>query len=395
MSRKKTISIIIAIALFGIALVYLFNATEPKTTRETATRKNAILVETQPVTRATFRPTIQAMGTVIPQHDLLLRSQVAGEVTSISPSFAPGATISRGTVLLRVDPAEYRSRLAAAKSELKQAITELEMEQGRSKVAYQDYQLFDTTLNDMDTSLILRKPHLAAAQARVEAAAAAVEKAEADLAKTTVRAPFDAHIISREVTLGSMVSTSQTLAHLLGTDSCWIEATVPIPSARWLSIADPQTKQKGSQATVHISQGASEQFTRSGVVTQIIRSVQHQTRLARVLISVADPLSRADSLQPPLFFGSFVTTSIQGNEIENVARVQRNHVRKANTVWVMKNDTLAIVSVTIAAEDASYAYITSGIDNGDLLIVSDLATVRSGIALRNQTQNASQNGAQL
>jgi multidrug efflux pump subunit AcrA (membrane-fusion protein) len=193
---KTTLLICIAILLLTVGAITAINLTEPTAQRTTATRKTAMLVEVVNVEAGTFRPRIVAMGVVRPEQEIELSPRVSGEILSLSETFTPGGFVEAGEVLLTIDPADYEANLLERESALHQAEADLQMELGRQDVAKKDYELLDRELSPDNRALVLREPQLNAARARIEAAMAAVRRAELDLERTQVRAPFDAHIIS-------------------------------------------------------------------------------------------------------------------------------------------------------------------------------------------------------
>jgi hypothetical protein len=48
----------------------------------------------------------------------------------------------------------------------------------------------------------------------------------------------------------------------------------------------------------------------------------------------------------------------------------------------MEGDSLRIRQVDVALRDARYAYVTGGLEDGDRVVVTDLATVTEGAPLR-------------
>ncbi|NBC02689.1 MAG: efflux RND transporter periplasmic adaptor subunit, partial [Bacteroidetes bacterium] len=228
MSTKKTILISFGILVAGAAIILLIFNTEPEAQRSGATKQTAMLVNTVQVERSNFTPTISAMGTVVPSQDVMLSPRVGGQIIQLSENFTPGGYVEEGEMLLQIDPADYRNALQQRISELQQAQTNLEIEMGRQNVARQDYELLDDSLTNENRSLVLREPQLNAARSNVQSAEAAVEQAELNLERTTIRAPFDAYILSRNVNLGSQVSPGDELARLVGRDTYWIETTVPL-----------------------------------------------------------------------------------------------------------------------------------------------------------------------
>lgn len=228
MNKKKTILISIGIlAIAGVVTTLIF-FTEPKAQRSGAVKETAMLVDVQLVERGKFQPVIVATGTVQPSRDIMLSPRVSGEVTFQAPGFVPGETVRKGQLLLRIDPADYYNTLELRKSDLSQAEADLNIEQGRQEVARKDYQLIEESLPLQDMDLVLREPQLNAVKARVKAARAAVNQAELNLERTNIRAPFDAHILERNTNLGSQVTPSANLGRLVGIETYWIIANVPL-----------------------------------------------------------------------------------------------------------------------------------------------------------------------
>jgi hypothetical protein len=113
----------------------------------------------------------------------------------------------------------------------------------------------------------------------------------------------------------------------------------------------------------------------------MIGTLDQQTRLARVLITVPDPLGRTSGA-PPLILDTLINAQIEGRPIEDVVRLSREHVRDRGTVWVMKDDKLEIRETDIVFRDAEYAYVREGLSSGEEVVTTTLATVADGVGLR-------------
>lgn len=389
MSRKTRRTLVACGAILAVAagVLALVFTTEPTAQRSGATRETAMLVEVTPVERGAYRPTVVAMGTVVPERDVVLSPRVAGEVVERSPAFTPGAFVTAGDVLLRIDPTDFRIALAQRQSELHQARADLELELGRQDVARQDYELLDETVAPGNEALVLRQPQLETARARVESAEAAVEQAELDLRRTAVRAPFDAHVLSRDVDLGSQVTPGDRLGRLVGTDSYWVEVAVPASKLRFLSIPDGSAD-TGSPVRVRNRAAWPEDVYRTGRVDQLLGELAGRTRMARVLVRVPDPLARRGGSRdgaadgPPLILGSFVEARIEAEELRDVVRLNRDYLRKDDTVWVMEEGELRIRRADVVFRDQRYAYVAGGLEDGARVVTSNLSTVVDGAALR-------------
>ena len=383
MNWKKTLLISLAILVVATVITFVIFRTEPTAKIGGATKETAMLVDIVSVTKGNYVPTIVTTGTVVPSKDILLSPRVSGEITYVSPNFIPGGYVQKGETLLQIDPSDYENTLQLRKSELLQAEAELNIEMGRQNVALKDFQLLEDEFNLQDKSLVLREPQLDAARSNVEAARAAVNQAKLDLQRTTVKAPFNAHILARNVNTGSQVSPGQNLGRLVGLDNYWIELTLPLSRLRWLSFPDSE-EEKGAVVKIRNRSAWEENEWREGNLYKLIGALEGQTRMARILVVVEDPMAqKSDSVKKtPLILGSFMEAGIRANEIQNVFRLNRDYVRTNETVWVMENDKLQIRKVNIVFQDAEYAYIDSGLNNNDKVVTTNLSTVTEGVSLR-------------
>lgn len=384
MNWKKTLLICAIILLVGGAFTTLIFSTEPKAERSGASKETAMLVDVITVQRDTFHPTIKAMGTVQPSQDIELRSRVSGQIIWRSQNFVPGGYVEKGDTLLQIDPSDYRNALQQRQSELQQAISDLNIEMGRQKVAQQDYELLDDTLSEANRSLVLREPQLEAAKSSVKSARASVEQAKLNLERTTIKAPFDAHILNRNVNMGSQVSDGDNLGRLVGLDEFWVEATVPPSELRWLHF--PDDGGRGSEVRIRNRTAWPEEAYRTGHLYRLVGSLETDTRMARVLVSVPDPQAYETENEglPSLMIGSFVEASIRARELDSVIRLNRDYIRGDDTVWIMEDGKLNIRDVDITFRDAQYAYIQHGLEEGDRVVTTNLSTVTDGSPLRLQ-----------
>ena len=375
-----TLTLIAALVAVTAGAVVLIFRTEPTPERGGATKQTAMLVEVTRAEGGTFRPRFRATGTVRPAREVILRPRVEGRVVERAPSLDPGATVTAGETLVRLDPADYENTLAERESALRQARAELALERGRQTVAEAEVDLFEGTLGGDSRALALREPQLRAARARVAAAEAAVAQARLELERTTVTAPFDAHVLSRDVAVGSRVAAGDRLARLVGVARYWVEATVPVERLRWLRF--PQDGERpGARARIRDRSAWPADVHRTGRLERVIGRLEDDTRLARVLITVPDPLARKAD-KPRLLVNGYVHVRIRGRPLADVVRLDRDLLRQEETVWVMADGELAIHEVTIATRDAEHVYIRDGLDAGERVVTSDLATIRDGAPLR-------------
>ncbi|MGJ8637753.1 MAG: efflux RND transporter periplasmic adaptor subunit [Opitutaceae bacterium] len=374
-----TLVVCALIAAATTAVILLIQNTEPTAEKGGATRKSAALVSVIEVERGVFSPEIVALGRVGPARDIALSSRVDGEVIEVAPNFKPGGFIERKSTVLKLDPADYKINLALRRSELREAEAALAIEEGRRTVAEKEFALLNETIDETNRALVLREPQIASAEARVAAAQAAIQQAQLDLDRTELSVPFDAQILERSVNLGSQVSARQSLARLVGVEEYWVTTTVPVKSLQWIEFPEPGSEGIGARIR---NRGAWKPGVyRDATVANLIGTVDEQTRLARVLLTVDDPLG-LHSEEPPLILDSILEVRIQGRPFSDVVRLERALLRADDTVWVMQDGVLSVRKVDIVFRDATHVFISDGLDSGDKVVTTTLSMVADGIALR-------------
>jgi RND family efflux transporter MFP subunit len=383
-----TLIVCFAILAAAVAAVVVINRTEPTARKENSSRKSAALVETVTAKRGTYSPRLVVLGEVGAARDIVLSPRVSGQVTEISPKLVPGGMVRKGDLLLRIDPADFENAVSIRESELAQAEASREIEQARQRLAEKELKMLEGSIDGTNRSLVLREPQIESIEAEVSAAKAEVARATLDLDRTSVHAPFDAHVLSLSVNIGSQVGSGDELSRLVGLEEYWIMAAVPVRTLRWVQFpeSDAVTENEssgtsGSRVILRNPDAWGPGVERDGRVARMIGTLDAQTRLARVLIIVNDPLGQKSDA-PPLILDSLIETEIEGRPIENVVRLKRDFVRNQDTVWVMKDDKLEIRETEVVFRDVEYAYISKGVDSGDEVVTTTLATVAEGVGLR-------------
>lgn len=384
----KTLLICLLILAVGGGLIGLVFYTEPGTSRGGRPEPGATVVETVKASRGTYRPRIEAMGTVKAARSVNLQPRVSGQVIKRYDSFRAGGFVEQGDTLIKIDPRDYRNTLAQRRSAFRKARSQLEIELGQQEVAREEFQLLDEKISSENKNLVLRKPQLKSSRASLQSARAALKQARLDLARTSVEAPFDAHILSRAVSRGSQVSPGTNLGRLVGVDKYWVDVKVPVAKLRRLKVPE-SSDATGSAARIYDRSAWGEGKFRTGRVARFIGELGEKSRLATVRLSVRDPLGRVSTTadSPALVIGSYVRTEIIGRPLENTVRLKREYVRKGNQAWLLKDGKLALQPVEVVYRDPDYAYLSSGLSGGEHVVTSSLSTVVEGMKLKRKSSS--------
>ena len=310
---------------------------------------------------------VRVLGTVVPSRKTDIRAEVAGIVREVAPGFLPGATVSKGSALIRLEAEDFRLDVAARQADLDSAKAALELELGYQKVARHELELLQKNNKDLDeTALALRAPQLAQARAKVLQAETALAQARLDLTRTTVTAPFTALVLEKNVEVGSRVGVSDTLASLVDASEYWVEAAIPVDRLPWVFL--PGKDAPGSVVRVRSQASGAE---REGRILRLRGDLEDQGRLARVLVTLPKPL---ETKPAPILLGEYVRLDIEGRRLDSVVRLPRAALRENDTVWTVRNATLDIRSVNVAWRDTETVLVQAGLEPGELVVTSDLAT---------------------
>ncbi len=324
---------------------------------------------------------LRSMGTVEPDLQISLVSETAGEIIEVHPDFIPGGYVQKGQTLVRIDPTTYQTAVAQAELALEQARLELRQEEGRQIVAEKEWALMGPSdATDLEKDLALRRPHLRRARAQVQAAEATLRKARSDLAKTNIKAPFNAIIRSVDVNRGDVAAPQRQLAVLVGADAFRIIATLPMDRLPWLVFPTENTEHPDAgRVLIHTGHG----YAREGILKHLLSDIEPGGRLARVLIHVTDPMDMDVRLTDrlPLLLDQFVSMDIIGKTEKNVYRIPREFVFDNNVIHVMnEDDTLDIQSVDIVWRDRDAVFVRGDLEDSRL-IVTDLPAPVQGMPL--------------
>ncbi len=373
-------------AAFFVARYWLKN-------RPTAQRRPPVR-QARFVQARTLRPQprsviVNAMGEVIPAQESRVAAEVSGRIIELDSNLVPGGRFAAGAVLARIDRIDYELALKRAEANLQMALAELAREMGQQAVARRELEMLDKEKSMIaeDRALVLRNPQLRIAKATVAAAESAVDSARVSLERTSVRAPFDCVVKARMIERGERVNAGAVVAELVATDAYWVEVSVPVDELHWIDIPEINAE-TGSTAKIFHTPAWGDGVQRRATVYRLLPDLEQAGRMARVLIKLSDPLDLGTTKaaeRRPLTLGAYVRAEIIGQTVPKVVAVERENIHNGNQVWLVADDgTLQIQDVRIIWSDQDNVYVNGGLDPGDVLVTSDIATPVSGMKLRTE-----------
>lgn len=373
------LGIIVLSLVVVFALVAIAQSKRPER-KESAAK--ALLVDVITVQTESLHLIIESQGSVMPRTETVLVSEVAGKVTDVSRNFIAGGFFNQGEVLLRIDPSDYDTALKRAQANLASRQAQYADQQARSDQALKDWQNLGRSGEPSD--LTLRKPQLAEALAGVKAAEADLQKAQRDLDRTSIKAPYDGLLRSKQVDIGQYVTPGTSLGVSFAIDVAEIRLPLAIgdlqfldlPSATGAEHADPVTVRLSAESTGLSGSWQAEILRTEGVIDQ-------NSRVIYAVAQITDPYAvLGKSQQTELRMGTFVRAEIEGIWLENVVRLPRVALREGDTVLVASPENeLEIRDVSIVRAEPEKIYINGGLSAGDKVIVTALEAAIPGTKL--------------
>jgi RND family efflux transporter MFP subunit len=378
----------VLLVLAGVGSVAFFLLTEQPPAKELP-RYEGILVETEVVKAESRRPKLIVRGLVTPAREVNLRPEVSGTLIKVSPNLQAGAFFKKDERIAQIDPRPFEYALEGARSRLREAGARLKLELGRSDIAEADWDFFlensSRTPSEDEKDLALRLPQLNIAQAAVDAAQSAVNRAKLNLEYSSIEAPFDCQVIAESIDPGQFVSPQTLLARLIGSRVFHLQAAVPVDQLSAIAIPGVNAK-KGSPVTVLREYEGSE-IVRQGTVLHRLGDLEPAGRMARVLIEIEDPFGlETDRTELPLLLNTYATARIETQLTGDWIRVPREAIREGDKVFLYADGELRIQPIEIIWGDPESVLIRSGLEPGDRLVLTNLATPVDGIKLRLSTE---------
>ncbi|RMF41183.1 MAG: efflux RND transporter periplasmic adaptor subunit [Alphaproteobacteria bacterium] len=186
-----------------------------------------------------------------------LRAQVSGLI--VSEPLRAGAAVKRDDVLCNIDPGERLVALEEARAWLEDARAKDEAARALSKRGY------------------AAETAAKAARAQLETAITRVRRAELEIARLKIRAPFDGLLETDAAEIGTLMQPGAACATLIALDPIKLVGFVPENRVGRVSV--------GARAIARLSDG--QQVV--GKVTFVARSADEQTRTFRVEVTAPNP----------------------------------------------------------------------------------------------------------
>lgn len=314
-----------------------------KSKKEEAPRQNtapqAVLVDVLVASTSTISNSIEVNGTVVAFESTELRPEINGRLTYLN--IPEGTYVTQGTVLARINDADLVATMNRSKVQLELAQKTEERLRKLLSISGINQADYDAALNQVNTI----KADMAFTQAQID--------------KTTVRAPFSGTLGLRMVSPGAYVTSATILATLQQTDRSKIDFTVPEIHAGLIK--------RGGTVSVLTSQSNTPG---SAVITATESVIDQSSRNLKVRA-----VYQGSGLNP----GSFVKVTLSSGTSTSSVMVPTSAIipdAKLKKLVVVKGGKGKFVDIETGLRTTSTAEVTKGINPGDSIVVTGVLFVR-------------------
>ncbi|MDX2163852.1 MAG: efflux RND transporter periplasmic adaptor subunit [Gammaproteobacteria bacterium] len=312
-----------------------------KTKEYMANMKTA--VEAAVATPKDWQNKIQASGTLNAIQGVMLKSQVAGNVTQIY--FHSGDEVKFGDVLLEINPGILKANLISA--------------QAKANLMSGDYDraiaLFKRgALSKQDTDTAL---------ANKESALADLAAVKAQLAENVITAPFSGKLGITQYNLGDYINIGQALVNLQSIDTLRVDFSVPQNQFSDIAPGD----------TIKIRSDSLPGQVFEGQVSAIDTAVNVDTRTVAIRAEIPNP-------EHKLLPGSFVQVTLYAGSPTPLITIPQTAVvydANGNYVYKIVNDVAVKAPVTIL-QTSKKEIAVSGLKEGDVVVTEGQLKISDG-----------------
>jgi len=381
----KTVKIIlpIGVLLLGVAMAVAIVKARPTVDRQESAALPPLVrvMEAQP---QGLELVVHSQGTVRPLVGSTVAAQVAGRIDWVSPAFAEGGFFSKGDKLVQIDPRDYELAVSQADAQVAQAQVRLQLERAEAELAHEEWQELGT---GDGSPLALREPQLAEARASVQAADAALQKAQLDLERTAIRAQFDGRIRSKLVDLGQFINRATPVANVYSTSAAEIRLPVRKDELIFVGLGPSLRLDSNDGAGPEVvlrAQIGRLDYVWTGQIVRTGSEFDASTRMLPLFARVEDPLRlQPGAIGEPLPIGLFVEAEIGGIELQDIFVLPRSAVREGSQVLIVDEESrLRIRNVEIVRAERDQVLVQSGLAPNDLVCISQIDTVVDGMQVR-------------
>lgn len=302
----------------------------------------ALMVDAIVVKPTAFNNDLEVTGSIDANESVSLHSEVSGLVTGIF--FKEGSYVNKGSILIKVNDRDIQAQLQDVLTKQKLSASN----EYRAKLLLQKGAI---SQEEYDTALADLKSYQAQAQL-----------IRAQLAKTSIIAPFSGKIGLRNISVGEYLTPATVIANLVNTNPVKISFSVP----------EKYVNQIKLNSAISFSTDGSSSKTYTGKVYAIEPGINVETRTLQIRALAQNPNNE-------LLPGSFAKVKLALSTINNAILIPNEAVvpvLKGKIVYISKNGKVQEVKVEAGTRTDENILITNGLNVGDTVLTSGIMSLK-------------------
>ncbi len=336
----------------GLCLLWiLISACSPPSESTGIAEPGPIPVRVMEVHPVQLPLTTDVVGRLAPNREVTLAAEVGGVIAGYNADI--GDRVEKGSVLISLDPSDYRLALKEAEANLTVARTRLDL---ALKAYNRSKSLLPRKVITQDAYENAEAEYLSAG-ASLERMMVLVDIAKAQLVKTRIRSPFNGHTAARMIETGQLIGVGQPLMKIIESDPIRVKVWLPEKEYVRLDRKDP----------VSIVIEAFPETAIAGTIERIGITADERTNTFGVEITL-------DNSNQVLKAGMTARVRIITDTIPDAILIPQSTVlyrSDRNEVFVAGSDNRAILQqVVLGLSSGDKIEITEGLSAGDQLIVT-------------------------
>lgn len=299
-------------------------------------RVDAYVVQTR-----TISESIEVPGSIVADESTEIHPEISGRITQLY--IREGAYVNKGAVLARLYDADLQAQKRKIQVQLQIAQKTEERYEELQKIggiSKQDYDITRLNVSNLRADLDI---------------------VNTDISRTLIRAPFRGKLGLKEVSTGAFVTPSSVITTIQKTSDLRLDFNVP---EKYIS------EIKKGQIVNFTVEGQDGGYTAVVVATE--SGIAEENRSLTVRATVR-------GVEQGLVPGAFAKVKLSFAPDPNALMIPTHAVipqARGKKVYVYNNGTADFVEVTTGIRDSSMIQITSGLSQGDTVIVTGLLSLR-------------------
>ncbi len=331
----------------GIVISSVSCSSEKKEDPKAAGRAKNLTAEAYIVQPQTFSEDYVASGTLLPNEEINILSEISGRVTSIM--FTEGARVKKGQTLLKIYSADISAQIQKLKTQRELQVKIKDRQADLVKIGGISQQDFETT------------------QSEIASIDADIAFQQAQLRKTSIVAPFDGTVGIRNISVGAVISPTTVVTKLQQTNPLRVDFMLPDRYRGKI--------QNGKEVFFNVDGNLD---TLTGNVKAIDPGADVNTRNIRVQATIPNGNNK-------LVSGSFAHVIIPFNSSSDAILIPAQAViptTKDKKAAVIRNGKAEIITIILGSRTSDKVEVVSGLNAGDTILTTGIMQVKPGMEVK-------------